>query len=1014
MQQPSLSHHPYHSSSPAPSPSPQQQLLINTSSSFSQQSTESEQRWRMPGRQFRERLLQRDGSCNSIRLDVSGSLEQYYGVANRVLEQFLEHAVDSRDELIEAYLIGSRLRHFLAKVLPTHPHYHNVQYSLLRNKSQSQLDDLLMYLEQVAQLLDREQHNLYVQSVLLEHDEQRQHAAETECDDETKTEQWLVRVEEEKDASVSSLVSHASSSASRASRRLLHTSYQSHGSQLPLLRNEAAIKHQYGGRSAAAYDTKTLLYSQQQIADEEDDDEEEGSVDCHAQNDSSLNSSNPFDGVMLSPISRHEESRHVANDGGCNLELAFHEDSDEQGFEQVLDEEERYKSRENSPTPAVSVRVHDAIKKFEQFSSLGKTSESSRRHAQQALDQVRERRRDASVATTTGSSHHVEEENTAATSSSGRVTPLTRLVDGSRARANHYPVRYGHWERPTSPWMDRPLPRERVETKGTLSRSHRRDRSDHLESDESMEGRRQESAGVRSNSPFSVSSVNKLHQVAASTSNESHTERRLAAARSIEMFESSFLASAGESVPMEPRLGAEPRLSPWKEDLDLARKHVAEDAAMLNGEDTGPSRPNVSANTKESASLVINDPIQLQAIQSGDPDATKLGHGEDDFAERLALRKARVEDWKQRRMANETLNIHRTASVGRGESVRHLSRHEPVSPELLRSRRRSYSPPGSASRVQRSRLSLQKADPTMSSDFVAFDTNTFANESAVVDKGFSVDAWEAAWPDTKTFSDPPIQLDMSTSSIDSNHRVIKSTPVSLRRARSDTTPSKSPNDCGSSEWQRQWSVTKDNSVTGSSAEIFDPFHIAQGDDDAASNAEIVASRKAFDQKLETMRKQQQLVTERGRNQLQSRNLLESSRIYHSRSASSRQSSPTSAAPFDSTLNTWSTPEQSSIDLHPTLIEKRLNEATKTSKASPTAVSDATAFADESLRKANTTTAPRRLYRHQAMTCSDRSLADDEYDLIHGGVVDESSQSIVSKGQRRIRLLRGCVSSFLRD
>ncbi|GKY99167.1 hypothetical protein MPSEU_000872200 [Mayamaea pseudoterrestris] len=1007
MDQPSLSHHPYHHSS-SPAPSHHQQLPLNISSSFSQQSCESEQRWRMPGRQFRERLLQRDGSCSQIRLDANGSLEQYYGVANRVLEQFLEHAVDSRDELIEAYLIGSRLRHFLANVLPTHPHYTDVEYRNLRKKSQSQLDDLQQYLEQVAQLLDREQHNLYVQSVLLEHDEQRQQQQDAECDDETKTEQFLVRVEEEKDASVSSLVSHASSSMSAASRTLLHASYQSNGSQLPLLLNEAAMKHCYSGERSAAYDTKTLRYSQQQIADEEDDDQ---SVEFHAPNDDSLNSSNPFDGVMLSPISRLEESLHVVNDRACNLELAFHEDSDEQGFEQVLEEE---RSRESSPTPApVSVRVHDAIKKFEQFSSSGKTSERSHRRAQQGLDQVRERRRDPNVATTV-SSQHVEENNTDASNSSGRVTPLTRPLDG---RANHYPVRYGHWERPVSPWTDRPLPRDRaVKETEQSTRSHRRDRSDHLESDESMEGRRQESAvsGVRSSSPVPVSRVDKLHNVAASTSNESHSQSRLAAP-SCEAFKSSFRSSNGDFVSMEPRLGAEPRLSPWKEDLDLARRHGAENAANLIGEAAGPSMPNVPAITKESTFLVVNDSMQLKGIQSGDTEAVKLGHDNDDFAERLALRKARVEDWKQRRMMNDTLNIHRTASVGRGESVRHLSHHGPVSPEHLRNRRRSYSPPGSASRAQRSRLSLQQADPTMSSDFVAFETNTFANESAVIDKDFSVDAWEAAWPDTKTFGDPPIQLDISTSSIDSNHRVNKLTPSSLRRARSDSTPSKSPNDCGSSEWQRQWSVAKDNPVTGSSAEVFDPFHIAKGDDDAASNAGIVASRKAFIRKLETMRKQQQLVTERGRNQLQSRNLLESSRINHAQPASSRQSSPTSAAPFDSTLNTWSsTPEQSSIDLHPTLIEKRLDEATKTSKASPTAVSDATAFADVALRKAATTATPRRLYRHQAMTCSDRSLADDEYDLIHGGVVDESSQSIVSKGQRRIRLLRGCVSSFLRD
>lgn len=70
----------------------------------------------------------------------------------QVHQQFLHHAIDEREEKIEAYLIGSRLSQFLSSFLPTHPDYfsNSMELTLLREESQKQLVDLLQYIEEVS------------------------------------------------------------------------------------------------------------------------------------------------------------------------------------------------------------------------------------------------------------------------------------------------------------------------------------------------------------------------------------------------------------------------------------------------------------------------------------------------------------------------------------------------------------------------------------------------------------------------------------------------------------------------------------------------------------------------------------------------------------------------------------------------------------------------------------------------------------------------------------------------
>jgi hypothetical protein len=67
-------------------------------------------------------------------------------------------------------LLGSRLSNFLSNVLPTHPDYFSKlrHLALLRDSSHKQLVELLQYIEQIAKLIDREEHQLYISKVLHE------------------------------------------------------------------------------------------------------------------------------------------------------------------------------------------------------------------------------------------------------------------------------------------------------------------------------------------------------------------------------------------------------------------------------------------------------------------------------------------------------------------------------------------------------------------------------------------------------------------------------------------------------------------------------------------------------------------------------------------------------------------------------------------------------------------------------------------------------------------------------
>ena len=85
-------------------------------------------------------------------------------VVFRVLEQFLSSNISERNELIESYLVGNRLFKFLSVVLPTHNQYFSPDPKLisLRNRSESQLMELLDYMHEIELMIDEMEYNRYI------------------------------------------------------------------------------------------------------------------------------------------------------------------------------------------------------------------------------------------------------------------------------------------------------------------------------------------------------------------------------------------------------------------------------------------------------------------------------------------------------------------------------------------------------------------------------------------------------------------------------------------------------------------------------------------------------------------------------------------------------------------------------------------------------------------------------------------------------------------------------------
>ena len=85
--------------------------------------------------------------------------------AYQVLDQFLQHPIETREELLEAFLIGTRLLKFLQVILPTHPEYAQLPARQLEHVEET-VHDLTRYTDEIALMIDQDEHEAYITRVL--------------------------------------------------------------------------------------------------------------------------------------------------------------------------------------------------------------------------------------------------------------------------------------------------------------------------------------------------------------------------------------------------------------------------------------------------------------------------------------------------------------------------------------------------------------------------------------------------------------------------------------------------------------------------------------------------------------------------------------------------------------------------------------------------------------------------------------------------------------------------------
>lgn len=82
-----------------------------------------------------------------------------------MFDQFLYHSIDTREDLIDAYLVGNRLVKFLSRILPTHKVY-LTEHQNLRQKSYECFNDVKQYLKCMERLIDEQEFQAQVCPIL--------------------------------------------------------------------------------------------------------------------------------------------------------------------------------------------------------------------------------------------------------------------------------------------------------------------------------------------------------------------------------------------------------------------------------------------------------------------------------------------------------------------------------------------------------------------------------------------------------------------------------------------------------------------------------------------------------------------------------------------------------------------------------------------------------------------------------------------------------------------------------
>lgn len=100
------------------------------------------------------------------------------------MDEFLQHSIDTKADMIESYVLGNRLVRLLSTLLPRHRDYYSpdVEATRARAKSQEQLIKVLRYIDQLAILIDKEEHASFIGTVIRKSSESHSSHGEDQID----------------------------------------------------------------------------------------------------------------------------------------------------------------------------------------------------------------------------------------------------------------------------------------------------------------------------------------------------------------------------------------------------------------------------------------------------------------------------------------------------------------------------------------------------------------------------------------------------------------------------------------------------------------------------------------------------------------------------------------------------------------------------------------------------------------------------------------------------------------
>eukprot|EP00548_Thalassiothrix_antarctica_P019634 CAMPEP_0194194474 /NCGR_PEP_ID=MMETSP0154-20130528/75605_1 /TAXON_ID=1049557 /ORGANISM="Thalassiothrix antarctica, Strain L6-D1" /LENGTH=390 /DNA_ID=CAMNT_0038918907 /DNA_START=32 /DNA_END=1201 /DNA_ORIENTATION=+ len=253
--------------------------------------------WRNHGITLRAQILTRDETIGSGSFVLSNAcdINRYYMTSEKVFDQFIKTSIDNYNELIQAYLTGNRLVKILSTVLPTHRDYlsQRVDLARQRNKSQALLVRLLQFLEQLALIIDKEEHKNYIKNYIqvFINNNNKEEAKETSFTEAPSLNKYPnVTKEEEKKINISTSLSSSYLSptpprSNISEQETKNKTYSSNGTDVYYTMQEENLKSTQ--LSQDDFSVQSSLFSSCDFLSLDDSYKRDGSIDTMSSGDAS-------------------------------------------------------------------------------------------------------------------------------------------------------------------------------------------------------------------------------------------------------------------------------------------------------------------------------------------------------------------------------------------------------------------------------------------------------------------------------------------------------------------------------------------------------------------------------------------------------------------------------------------------------------------------------------------------------------------------------------------------------